>query len=815
MAEIEAGQALAPGTSDKIQYESTTKKRHKLFRVKRKTAFVIAALIAVLGFIFFIIGLVLLVKSRSVKSETHKTSIEGDIREDDEIGKCAFSAEAKRVGLLDFLKRIDSTVRELHPYDARFMTGVSIEDKKKIFQPYNPTPESIKAISERAHSMLEELGSLKIDKKLLLARERRMIAKTHHFLRHYFGRPFENNYLAGYWMLGPGRYCYRTFKGITSIKQQLTTVFLLFAPKTASELEAALNLLAKFKTGINQFKENLKSGIRTGMVGSVTVCKEGKECLEDIYIEVSLQQSGRGILTAFQDQISTFVSELSSQEAAKIMAKHGMNGADLVEESLVRNVGSPLLDLFEYLENEHLSHCLPTNVSSGLGTLPVNHVYLNGSKTLEMTNPTFREGDTVLPGKESYKNFLSYYTTQEITPVEVQDLGWEMLKKLYLQAVDIAKKITKQDTEEIAVNQFTKYLNSTEMYFNENPFPENESNEEAFRKCKSEEAAQIYCPQRYKTMLKWLDLSRNTMSRLLPKLTDLFYFTGNKTTVPTCPVAMEMSFNPLQPVQSYSTSGSSCQSPSKYKVPFFVDRMGPKYFEFTVNAHEASPGHHLQSQGYVENFRDVCREGVNFQFLKDITGIAIREGWGLYSENPLAAQDTDLYHNRILERYGALKGQIWRALRLIIDTGLHSRNMTREKAIDLFRRYMWDYSDVVPNEVSRYQAYPGQATAYMTGQLAIWRMRNETSKKLGAKFKIQDFHYQVLSQGEVPISYLQTHIEEYANCVLHERGNGCWDALTVVNEQEHYGQTPAIDEQQQRVTREKLNQLYPADSYIF
>ena len=71
--------------------------------------------------------------------------------------------------------------------------------------------------------------------------------------------------------------------------------------------------------------------------------------------------------------------------------------------------------------------------------------------------------------------------------VEVQDLGWEMLEKLYLQAVDIAKKITKQDTEEIAVNQFTKYLNSTEMYFNENPFPENESNEEAFRKCKSEE----------------------------------------------------------------------------------------------------------------------------------------------------------------------------------------------------------------------------------------------------------------------------------------------------------------------------------------
>lgn len=128
---------------------------------------------------------------------------------------------------------------------------------------------------------------------------------------------------------------------------------------------------------------------------------------------------------------------------------------------------------------------------------------------------------------------------------------------------------------------------------------------------------------------------------------------------------------------------------------------------------------------------------------------------------------------------------------------------------------MWDYSDVVPNEVSRYEAYPGQATAYMTGQLAIWRMRNETSKKLGANFKIQDFHYQVLSQGEVPISYLQTHIEEYTNCVLHEGGNGCSDTHIMVDKEEHNGQTSAIDERQQRMMLEKLNQLYPADSYIF
>ncbi|KAL9963975.1 hypothetical protein ACROYT_G027540 [Oculina patagonica] len=236
--------------------------------------------------------------------------------------------------------------------------------------------------------------------------------------------------------------------------------------------------------------------------------------------------------------------------------------------------------------------------------------------------------------------------------------------------------------------------------------------------------------------------------------------------------------------------------------------MGPKFFEFTVNAHEASPGHHLQSQGYQELFADQCKDGVNFG------ATAFREGWALYAENPLAAQDIDLYKNRPLENYGGLKGQIWRALRLIIDTGLHSRNMSREQAVDLFRRYMWDDSDVVVNEVSRYQAWPGQATSYMTGQLAIWRMRNETREKLGAKFKLQDFHYHVLLHGEVPISYLQTYIKEYTNCVLHEGENDCKEILANSKKQGHSGETLAENENQ-RTILEELKELLPEDSYEF
>ena len=114
--------------------------------------------------------------------------------------------------------------------------------------------------------------------------------------------------------------------------------------------------------------------------------------------------------------------------------------------------------------------------------------------------------------------------------------------------------------------------------------------------------AQVYCPERYKTMMKWQDLARNTIARIRPKLTSLFYFTGNKTTVPTCPVSMAIRFQPLFSVQSYRTTTSSCKGPALYLLPFFVDRMGPKFLEVAVSAHEANPGHHTQLQGYSEHF---------------------------------------------------------------------------------------------------------------------------------------------------------------------------------------------------------------------
>uniref|UniRef100_A0A6P8I4Q0 Uncharacterized protein LOC116295956 n=1 Tax=Actinia tenebrosa TaxID=6105 RepID=A0A6P8I4Q0_ACTTE len=125
-----------------------------------------------------------------------------------------------------------------------------------------------------------------------------------------------------------------------------------------------------------------------------------------------------------------------------------------------------------------------------------------------------------------------------------------------------------------------------------------------------------------------------------------------------------------------------------------------------------------------------------------------------------------------------LKWQVWRALRLIVDTGLHYKGFSRQKALDLFAEYAWDTSDGAQKEVTRYQSDPGQATAYMIGQLHIMSLRDYAKQKLNDKFNLKDFHFYLLSQGSSPLSYLKDSIYKYVDCTLNMgKGDGCKDVL--------------------------------------
>ncbi|KAK3707597.1 hypothetical protein QZH41_006132 [Actinostola sp. cb2023] len=117
--------------------------------------------------------------------------------------------------------------------------------------------------------------------------------------------------------------------------------------------------------------------------------------------------------------------------------------------------------------------------------------------------------------------------------------------------------------------------------------------------------------------------------------------------------------------------------------------IGPKWSLLSTCAHEGRPGHHTQAQGLLERFRDTC--GGVITWLDGLQlYMAFVEGWALYAEYPLVAKETDVYDNRHLEKYGLMKWQVWRALRLIVDVGLHYKDMSRVKAKDYFVKYAWD-----------------------------------------------------------------------------------------------------------------------------
>jgi uncharacterized protein (DUF885 family) len=170
-----------------------------------------------------------------------------------------------------------------------------------------------------------------------------------------------------------------------------------------------------------------------------------------------------------------------------------------------------------------------------------------------------------------------------------------------------------------------------------------------------------------------------------------------------------------------------------------------------IAAHEGAPGHHFQ----------IARQ-------QELTGIpkfrkfggygAYMEGWGLYSER--LANEMGVYKTPY-DRFGMLSLQVWRAIRLVLDTGIHSKRWTREQAIAYFKANSSVSDTDIAREVDRYFNWPGQATSYMVGQLKIAELRKRAESELGPRFDIRDFHEAVLSEGALPLDILEEQVTRY------------------------------------------------------
>jgi uncharacterized protein (DUF885 family) len=177
----------------------------------------------------------------------------------------------------------------------------------------------------------------------------------------------------------------------------------------------------------------------------------------------------------------------------------------------------------------------------------------------------------------------------------------------------------------------------------------------------------------------------------------------------------------------------------------------PTWSHETLTAHEAVPGHHLQVARAIEL-------GELPQFRRSSFYVAFGEGWATYAET--LGFDLGLYRDPA-SRFGHYQGQIWRAARLVVDTGLHHLGWDRERAINYLVEQTGKERSFMASEVDRYTSQPGQALGYMVGQLKIIELRDRARAALGQRFDIRRFHMAVLDQGAVPLSVLEAQIEAW------------------------------------------------------
>jgi uncharacterized protein (DUF885 family) len=205
---------------------------------------------------------------------------------------------------------------------------------------------------------------------------------------------------------------------------------------------------------------------------------------------------------------------------------------------------------------------------------------------------------------------------------------------------------------------------------------------------------------------------------------------------------------------NYNRAPFDGSRPAVFQMPLRPQRMTQLGLR-TLVYHETVPGHHLQSALEQEN-----TELPRFRQSRALGGIsALSEGWALYAER--LAVESGWYQDDLPGQLGQLSAEVFRARRLVVDTGLHAKRWTRQQAIDY---------GVEASEIDRYVVNPGQACAYMIGQLRILELRARAQQKLGKRFSLRDFHSVVLDTGTVPLTLLEEEIKDYISRVQRRGG---------------------------------------------
>ena len=217
---------------------------------------------------------------------------------------------------------------------------------------------------------------------------------------------------------------------------------------------------------------------------------------------------------------------------------------------------------------------------------------------------------------------------------------------------------------------------------------------------------------------------------------------------------------PSQTTAYYQFGSMKAGLPGWFYANTYALDQRPKYEMIPLSLHEAVPGHHLQIS--IANEVDGLRE-----FRRDVDSTAFVEGWALYAER--LGISMGLYENPY-DDFGRLLYEMWRACRLVVDTGMHAFGMSRDDAIAFLQRNTALSRLNIEREIDRYIGWPGQACGYKIGELEIRRIRSECEKRLGERFDLRAFHDHLLSSGPIPLNVLRTRMDAWCDGFLLQKG---------------------------------------------
>jgi uncharacterized protein (DUF885 family) len=321
-------------------------------------------------------------------------------------------------------------------------------------------------------------------------------------------------------------------------------------------------------------------------------------------------------------------------------------------------------------------------------------------------------------GVSWYEYMVRVRTTTDMTPDEVHQVGLDEVARIHGEMLSVMEEVGFEGD----LKEFFEYMNTDPQFFFDEP-------------------EQLI--QGYRDMSDHVSMLSNELFEIFPKT--------------------DFEVRRVEPFREKSASGGSYQAgtpdgarPGIFYANAYDLSARPAWAMESLYLHEAIPGHHFQIM--------IQRENEDLPEFRRFGGFtAFSEGWGLYAES--LGKEIGVYTDPY-QYFGGLNAELWRSIRLVVDTGIHAKGWSRQQVLD----YMYENSAVAEaravSEAERFMAIPGQALAYKIGQLKIREIRNNAEARLGAKFDVKAFHTQVLRDGAMPLSMLEAKIDRWIDAQL-------------------------------------------------